>query len=285
LLLFLLTSNIVSSQNIVETFHRSGFNNSSELAIFDDNTFVLKYRALSCVVDKLGKKTASEEFHGDYTLKKNKLHLSPKYKLYKGYEDKEIRRSDEYILEGGFFIFSYDILVYNGEKILLAAKQLSDSKNNNFRFDNHYIYLANLLNKSEEETYFDSNFWRGNKALKRSIKIRKDIKDIFPEGYKDYILDKPINCQVKKVDEISFLNPDLESNPNRKKYRITLDVGKSDGIKPMMILYGEKDCNGNRCSITIQDVYKNECSGYVHNYSPQYNCSLEKTYSTKKTVL
>ena len=112
--------------------------------------------------------------------------------------------------------------------------------------------------------------------------LRKDIKLVYPDQFADYILDSPLLGNVIDVREISFINPDKHNQTNCKKYRVVLDVGKLDGVKPLMIFFGTGKSNNIQCYMIIQDVFDNECAGYIQNCDPHYNCSLEKQFSTKK---
>ena len=282
--ILLLICNYSIAQTLVEKYYRGGFHNSGTIELYDDGTFIEKSGAMSCLANPNGgKRIMLREVHGEYSLRKNHLSFLPKYKLFKSYEDEEIQKSNEYVKEEGFFSFSYDVIEYKNLKLLIAIKKRVEYTRLSLRLDNQYIYLANKLNEINNSVTFDQEFWR-NKEFKNneSLLVEKDIKQLFPDGYKDYILSTPIIGKVKKIEEVVFLNPDQEVNTDWKKYKITLDIGKSNGVRPKMILYGKKACNGVRCSIIVEDVFENECSGYIQNYSPQYNCSLEKQFSSKK---
>jgi hypothetical protein len=284
--MLILTPEIVCAKNVIETFYRGGFNNSGQIELFDDNTFMMKSASVSCVDTEDGKtQTSSHDIWGTYQIKGQELVFKPEGEAVKRYEDETAKenKGDIRYQDMPFFVLPYYIIEYNKMKFLFANKNIRyDVKD--FRLDNHFLYIAEKLNETDGKTYPLSEFWRNQKDLTKPLVFHKDIRDLYPKHLRDFILDKPINGEVTQIREVSFLDPYMEENPDWKRYLITLNVGKKEGVKPEMIFYCT-DKDKEKCYYRITSVFEKSCEGYVQDYCNQEKYLDVKNFSTRKSVV
>lgn len=295
LLVFFLLFSIQTlfGQNLVETYYRSGFNNSGTFQLFDDYTFVQKSIAHSCTIldDILGISTS--EIRGSYKLQGNYLSLQPESESFKPYNERIPTVLKNEIRNYGYFISDYYMIEYKGVKYLLASQNVDLSSIPSFDMQryNGLIATANRLNAMNTKGRIwgaswqnkDWRYFKEEENRKKSIGSLESIRSHFPKLYKDYILIKPIDAEAILVREVGFSDVGKEASKHWKKYLITLNVGKKDGVRPEMIFYPEEN-NESNCRIIIKNVFEDSCEGYVSDYYNQHNCLETKRYSTKRWV-
>jgi len=276
-IIFLSSNTNGISQNIANVFYRSGFNNGGRITLYEDGTFIKTETATSCVMDN-GLKTSKNELRGRYRIDNNKLLFSPEIQITKGYEDSIETTSLPDISKSSTFKLSYSIIEYDSVNFLFANQTENIATPSYYlRFQNHFLFIAYELNKTDSIAFPFREMWRDIKTSKRPVTFKKDIKEIFPEEYKDHILENPIEARVIEKKEVSFTNPYRERNPRLKKYEITFNKGWKQGIKPEMIFY-PKGNNNYKCQVIIKNVFEQSCEGYTTNNKI---CNDIVNYSTK----
>ncbi len=283
LAILILTSEMACAKNVIETFYRGGFNNSGQIELYDDNTFMMKSTSISCVITEDNEiQISTHNIWGTYKINGQELLFNPEGQAIKNYADKSEQEYKGYIQDHDlpFFVFQYYIIEYNKAKFLFANKDLRYDIRD-FRFDNHFLYIAQKLNETDGEAYPPIEFWRNEKDMKQQQVFRKDIKSIYPKQYQSFILDKPIIADVTNIREVSFLEPFMEENPDWKRYLITLNVGKKDGVKPEMIFFCT-DKDKEKLSFRITSVFEKNCEGYFQEYPLNGKYLNAKSFSSRK---
>ena len=280
-------------QNLVETYYRSGFNNSGTLELFDDNTFIQKSIAHSCTIfdDTLG--ISTNEIKGTYKIEGKYLSLQPRSESYKPYNEKIPTVLKNGIRDYGYFVSDYFMMEYKEVKYLLAHRNVDLSSIPFIEMGryNGLITTANRLNARDTKGRMwgaswlnkNSNYWREEKNYEKSMGSLESIRSHFPKLYKDYVLTKPIVSEVILVREVSFSDVGKEATPQWKKHLITFNKGKKDGVRPEMIFYPEGNSDSH-CRVIIKNVFDDRCEGYVSDYGNQHNCLDSKNYSTKEWI-
>ena len=273
-------TNQISSQNVIDTFFRAGFNNGGQIILFDDHTFAKKSYSGSCVIDSIGSKSVSKTLTGIYKINNSKLSFIPLNEVvinwYGPNSDTIIQKPKS---TSAYFISEYSIIKYEGVKYLFAEESTNGVKKLDLRFKNHFMYFVHQFNESDGFTSGSHELWRNVKKPNKILNFKKDIIELFPKKYQELILDKPIHANVIKIQ---ILPDSLKNNRKGKWYQVTLDVGKLDGVYSGLGFYFPKK-NDRICRLIISNVYDKTCVGLIKYINDLHSkeCIECKSYSTK----
>ncbi len=276
--LLIITSSAIIAQDVKYRLVNSMGNSRSILTFYEDSTFVDHNSSVSCLADENGNKQYTKsEVQGTYVEIEDRLHLKPAREIIKGYSD-----SLEYSVNqvvSPFFVSNFQIVEYDSLLIFFSTKKLSFGKPYK-PWDNTLISTANSIN------YYDGPISAPMRTIRLSKKkgrriIDKDIKKVYPEAYRDYILDTPITTNITSFREISFSNPIDNNKGYRTRYLVTFDKGKKDGLKPGMRLYST-DHKSFRNSFVLEYIFESTCQGVITvNQRNKEDVLKSVKYSTK----
>lgn len=258
----------LEAQEIVEKFYSYSSHSSAEIRLYDDHTFGLISFVVDDVVRKDGTfRNAKSEWWGFYSWVNNEIRYTPIKHYYKGFLEEEIREIDEKWNENNFFRQHYKVMEYKDLKFLMVDDDYSI--NTTFSRKNDFIEIANALNKSDRRVILRS-IWRTSDS-KRPIhdsfhEFKKDIRMSFPEKYRAYILNVPIEGRIltKTFSE--------EESPYFLEGKVSLNVGAIDGVFAGMYFYPKNYKGKADVYLEVMEVAESHCEGYLHCYNDRIDC-------------
>ncbi len=276
-LFFLATPLLIFAKKTKEVFFHSGHQYFKEIILFDDNSYEMNLDSYTCSADSLGmKKNKTIKTVGKFQEINKNLILTPKYQIQTTFNGREIveQVKSQTKLDTIFF----KIIEYQNIRYLFRDNNVNIFEINQYVIPNDFWQLALEFNKSKGKTSNQYAIFRSKNILSKQEKLQLDIKNKFPEKYKNLILDNPIKAKATIATKSIPSNNNFH---NEKNIYMKLNVGKKSGVYEGLIFFSKN--KRKRCTLVIYKVMDTVSYGYIIEDSSSYlNCTECKTFLTYK---